>query len=271
MTDKIYDIPLDDISISEYNVRRTECDKDLEELAASIGKHDLLQPIVLMGKYGDRPYQLIVGQRRFLAHRDILHKKTIRAVFAGKLTHIQASIRSLVENMTRTDLNHADAAEAITHLYKQLGKDEQKVRAETGLSLKKIRQYVDIHERASKKMKDMLRASKVTPADVQRVLKAASGDIEKADRLLESMEAQKLTAYQKKQMVEFGEAHPHANEHKIIAEAQRQTVERTIMVKLSDQARTGLEKAAKKLAMSPDEVAAQAVEDWLSRKGFISA
>ncbi len=271
MTNEIYEIPIDEITISDWNVRRSEQDKDLEELAASIAKHGLLQPVVLVGEYGNPPYRLIIGQRRFLAHKNILRRKKIRAVFAGKLDRVQASIRSLVENMTRTDLNHADAAEAITYLYKQLDRDEVNVRAETGLSLQRIRQYVDIQERASTKMKEKLRSKKVTPVDVQRVLRAASGDIDKADRLLEKMERQKLTGYQKKRMVEYGEEHPHAHDDKIIEEAKRPIVERTILVKLSNQARAGLEKAAQKLAMSPDEVAAQAVEDWLSRKGFISA
>ncbi len=271
MNDEIHEIPLDEIIVSDWNVRRSEPDKDLEELAASIAKHGLLQPVVLMGEHGNPPYWLIVGQRRFLAHRDVLRRKKIRAIFAGKLNRIQASIRSLVENMTRTDLNYADAAKAITYLYRQMDRDERKVKAETGLSLQRIRQYVDIEERASPKMKGKLRSKKVTPIDVQRVLRAASGDIDKADRLLEKMERQKFTTYQKKRMVEYGEEHPHANDDKIIEEAQRPVVERTILVKLSDKARAGLEKAAQKLAMSPDEVAAQAVEDWLSRKGFISA
>ena len=271
MTNEIHEIPINEISVSDWNVRHTDAKKDLEELAASIGKHGLFQPVVLMGEYGNPPYELIIGQRRFLAHKDILHKNKIRAVFAEKLNRVQASIRSLVENMTRTDLDHADAAEAITYLYRKLDRDERKVKAETGLSLQRIRQYVDIEERASRKMKEKLRSKKITPVDVQRVLRAASGDIDKADRLLEKMERQKFTPYQKKRMVEYGEEHPHANDDKIIEEAQRQVVERTILVKLSDQARAGLEKAAKKLAMSPDEVAAQAVEDWLSRKGFISA
>lgn len=269
MSDEIQNIPIEEINVSDWNVRRSEQEKDLEELAASIAKHGLLQPVVLMGERP--PYQLIIGQRRFLAHRDILRKKNIRAVFVGKLDRVQASIRSLVENMTRTDLNHADAAEAITYLYKQLRRDERKVKAETGLSLQRIRQYVDIEERASVKMKQKLRSKQVSPADVQRVLSAASGDIEKADRLLEKMEKQKLTVYQKKRMVEYGEEHPHAHDDTIIEEALRPAVERTILVKLSSQARAGLEKAAEKLAMSPDEVAGRAVEDWLLRKGFISA
>jgi len=42
------------------------------------------------------------------------------------------------------------------------------------------------------------------------------------------------------------------------------------MVKLSEKARQGLKKASDELAMSPDDVAAHALEDWLSKQGFIS-
>jgi ParB family chromosome partitioning protein len=268
--EKIYEIPLDEIKLADTNVRQSEAEKDLDELAASIKKHGLLQPVVLRGDYDHPPYSLIVGQRRFLAHKK-LGKDTIRATFAGKLSDIEASIRSLAENMHRVDLNHADAAEAITKLYRKLGKDERRVAAETGISLKRIRQYIYIEERASDKMRQKLRAKKVSPVDVQRVLRATGDDIEKADRLLDKMEEQKLTTYQRKRIVEYGEVHPRASVEKILEETKPPRVERTILVKLSDRMRAGLEVAAQKLAMEPDEVAAHALEDWLLKKGFISA
>ena len=90
----IHDIPLDDIQISEDNVRHQDPTKDLEELAASIKRHGLLQPVVLNGEYGQAPYELISGQRRFLAHQQILKWPKIRAVFAGKLTQPEAVVRS---------------------------------------------------------------------------------------------------------------------------------------------------------------------------------
>lgn len=267
--EKIHDIPLSEIKIAGTNIRHTDADKDLDELAASIKKHGLLQPVVLIGEYGHPPYELIVGQRRFLAHKK-LGKHTIRVIFAGKLSKEQASIRSLAENLLRVDVNHADVAKAVTELYKHFKKDEHKVAAETGMSLQKIRQYIYIEERASENMKQKLRNRKVSPVDVQRALRAAVGDNEKADRLLNKMQQYQLTKYQKARLVEYGETHPRASEEKILEEAQRQRVERTILVKLSDRAREGLEQAAKKMAMSPDEVAAHALEDWLLRKGFLS-
>ncbi|HHT9122385.1 MAG TPA: ParB/RepB/Spo0J family partition protein [Candidatus Wunengus sp. YC63] len=265
--ESIYDIPISQIKVADTNVRHTERDKELDELMASIKKHGLLQPVVLEGKYGNPPYELIVGQRRFLAHQK-LGKQTIRARFAGQLSDVQATIRSLVENMLRVDLNHADTAQAITNLYREFGKDEDKVHVETGLSIRRVRQYIDVGERTTPKMKQKLQDKKATLIDIQRVLKASAGDSSKAERLLEKIE--KLTKYEKDNLVEYGESHPRADAEKIIQEAQKPRIERTIMVKLSERARQGLKKASDELAMSPDEVAAHALEDWLSKQGFIS-
>ena len=264
--EQIYDIPLREIRVASTNVRQHHRDKELEELVASIRKHGLLQPVVLEGVQGTPPYDLIVGQRRFLAHREI-GKKSIRATFAGNLSRVDATIRSLVENMVRVELDHVDTAHAITQLYKEFAKDEKRVHRETGLSLYRIRQYIDIEERATPMMKQKLKTKKTTPVDIQRVLRAASGDSAKAERLLEKMEG--FTKYQKDNLVEYGEAHPSADAEKIIREAKKQKIERTIMVKLSDRVRQGLREASDSMAMEPDEIAARALEDWLSDQGFI--
>jgi ParB family chromosome partitioning protein len=92
-------------------------------LAASIEKHGLLQPVVLMGKYGKPPYELISGQRRLLAHQRILKRSDIRAVFIGNLSNTDAVVRSLVENMQRLELEYADTAKAVTYLYEKYGKN----------------------------------------------------------------------------------------------------------------------------------------------------
>jgi ParB family chromosome partitioning protein len=266
--ERIHDIPIRQIEVSDENVRQTDKDKDLDELADSIAKHGQLQPVVLRGSYGNPPYELIVGQRRFLACRK-LNRPNLRCVFGGDVSDVRASIWSLAENMLRVDLNHADAARAITRLYKHFGRDERRVQKETGISLRRIRQYIDIEERASPEMKKELRAKRVSPADVQRALRAAGGDSSKAERLLDRMRRYQLTTYQKKTLVEFAEGHPRASVDDIVAQARKPKFERTIMVNLPDEVHEGLERAAKKLAMGPEEVAAQALSEWLSAKGFI--
>jgi len=90
--EKIYEISLEDIHISKDNAGHSDPTEELVELAASIKQHGLLQPVVLLGQYSHPPYELISGQRRFLAHQQILKAKTIRAVFAGHLSNSTLAI-----------------------------------------------------------------------------------------------------------------------------------------------------------------------------------
>lgn len=266
---QVYEIPIRKIEISDENVRHSGADTDLSELADSIKRHGLLQPVVLRGKHGKPPYKLIIGQRRFLAHKKILKAKLIQAIFAGPLTKTEATIRSLAENLCRVQLRYSDAADAITHLYKHFDRDARQVSKETGLSLRKVNQYIYIEERASAKTKRHLREGRVTPADVQRAIRAAAEDIDKADELLELMQKYKLPSPAKKRMEAYGRENPSAPAKAIFEKAQEPVTERQFLVRLTDKARKALVKAASTLRMEPDEVATRAVEEWLSTQGFL--
>ena len=202
-----------------------------------------------------------------LAHRDILGADEIKATFVKKMTDTEAKVWSLAENMCRVDLTYKDAAHAITELYKEFDRNDRKVAKETGLSLSRVRRYIYIEERASEKTKRKLRQGTVKPVDVQRALRAASDDIDKADELLERMK--KSDKYQKQRMADYGRQNPTASVTEIVAKAEQPTVERQLLVKLPERARSGLAAAAKKMSMEPDEVAAKAIEEWLSAQGFI--
>src|SRR5438128_421590 len=58
-------LPLELIDVNPYQARQQYDEDALEELAASIREHDVLQPIGVIRK-GDR-YQIIFGERRFRA------------------------------------------------------------------------------------------------------------------------------------------------------------------------------------------------------------
>ncbi len=265
----IYNININEINIDDINVRKHDQDRDLSELARSIERHGQLQPIVLLGNFRTPPYQLIIGQRRFLAVKNILKHVKIKAIFAGNIDNTEATIRSLVENMVRVDLPYEDTADAITKLYKDFHRDDRKVSKETGISLKKVRQFIYIEERASAETKKKLRKRQVTPIDVQRALRAASEDISKADQLLDLMGKYRLDTYQKVRMVDYGQVHPRASADEIIACAKKPVIERTFVVKLSEIMRKALLEASNKMAMAPDELAAYAVGQWLMEKGFV--
>lgn len=267
---QIHEVDLDDIEISHDNVRLSHPTKDLEELAASIKRHGLLQPVVLIGEYGKPPYKLISGQRRFLAHKEILRWPKIRAVFTAKtLSKTDAVIQSLVENLQRVELEYADTAKAVTFLYEKFGKDENKVRRETGLSLQRIRDFILIEARATPKMKSLIRARKVSPVDVKRAIRAAQDDLQKAQALLDLIVENKPTTNQKRRIVSYAESHKGASARTIFNEAMKAQIEQNIIVTLPESVREALIKATKSLKMEAEELAAKVLSDWLKDQGFI--
>jgi ParB/RepB/Spo0J family partition protein len=269
---KIYEIPLTDIRVSHNNVRESHANatKDLDELAASIKKHGLLQPVVLIGEFGKPQYELISGQRRYLAHAQILKRHDIRAVFAAKkLSKTEAVIRSLVENLQRVELEYADTAKAVTFLYKELG-DEKEVQKSTGLSLRTIRDFILVEARATPKMKALIKERKVSPADVKRAMRAAQDNLRKAQELLDLMMKFKPSGDQKRRIVSYGQQHKGASAENIFNEAVRAQVEQNIIVTLPPEIRQGLVEATKSLRMDAEELAAKVLSDWLRAQGFVS-
>lgn len=276
-------IPLDAIAISEMNVRHGGAQADLAELAESIVEFGLLQPVVLWGEFeGDYPksqpkYQLIIGQRRFNAYAEVLAKKdpqrwkAIPAIFTGKISATEAKIRSLAENLHRMELNHADAAEAVTALYRHFGKDMRRLSRETGFSVTRINRYLKIKERASKEAMELLRAKKVRDFDVKRVVDWADDDRQRADRMVRVM-ARLPTAREKRNLMEYARENPKArsaSEDELEREAKKPRIRRKISVDLTDALWQGLESAEHAMAMEREEIAALAIEKWLRDQGFL--
>ncbi len=267
--EQIHTIKIADIHASDDNVRHADPFKDLDELAASIKRHGLLQPVVLRGNPGEPPFELIAGQRRLLACQKILKLPTIRAVFAGNLSKQAVVVRSLVENLQRRDLEYSDTAKAVTYLYQKLGRDDHAVQKETGLSLRKIRDFVLIEARATQKIKSLLKDRVVSPADVKRAIRAAQDNMKKAEELIDLIIQRKPTSHQKRRLVMYGEREKGASAKHIFEEALKSQVEQNIIISLPDDLREALVKATKSLSIEAEELAAKVLAEWLHAQGFI--
>jgi ParB family transcriptional regulator, chromosome partitioning protein len=266
----VKEVPLDEIVLQGINVR-TDLDspnskEGLNELAESIKINGLMQPIVLRGEFGKPPYDVIVGQRRFLAHK-LLGAKNIKATFSGNIDDINALLLSLSENLLRHELNYSDIAEAVTKLYNHFGKDEYKVKEKLGLSIRTIRSYIKIEEQATEKIKELLKAGKVSMADAKRAIDAAQGDKAKADNLVDQMA--KLTRYQKTRVVEFGKQNAKASADEIIVEAEKPKLEETVIMNLPLKVHKALQAASGKLSVDPEEIAMNALVTWLKTNDFL--
>lgn len=100
-------LSLDEIEPCKYQARTLFNDESIRELAESIRKEGLLQPITVR-RIEPRRYEIISGERRYRAHK-LLNKSHIRAVELDK-SDKQAATLSLIENIQREDLSPIEEA-----------------------------------------------------------------------------------------------------------------------------------------------------------------
>ncbi len=120
---EVKEIGLDQIFVSEFNTRKdlqsgTE-DAGLQDLADSIRERGLLNPITVNART-DGKYDLIAGQRRFMAYQR-LGQMSIPCIIREELDDVDATVVSLIENVHRADMNPIDKARAYQRLYESLG------------------------------------------------------------------------------------------------------------------------------------------------------
>ncbi len=101
------EIPLELIRPNRHQPRTTFDREGLSELAASISRHGVLQPIVVSAD--GNGYELVAGHRRVLAAR-LAGRTTIPAVIRDEVG--DRLELALIENLQRTDLNAIETARA---------------------------------------------------------------------------------------------------------------------------------------------------------------
>ena len=112
-----------------YQPRRFIDEADLEELAASIKKHGVMQPIVIRPvDHEETPYEIIAGERRWRAAQ--LAGLTEIPAIVRDLTDQVAIALALIENIQRQDLNPIDQAMALQRFHDEFGLSHQEI-AET--------------------------------------------------------------------------------------------------------------------------------------------
>lgn len=107
----------------------------LNELAASIKVHGIVQPIVV-NKQTDGEYLIIAGERRWRA-ANICGLKTV-PVIVKNYTDKQVKEISIIENLQREDLNPIEAARAIKELMDEYGLTQETVSERIGKSRSNI-------------------------------------------------------------------------------------------------------------------------------------
>ncbi len=132
-------IPLADIQVNPKQPRRDFDEQALNELAASIKLHDIIQPLTVT-KLANGKYQLIAGERRFRASK-IAGLKDVPA-YIRQANDQQLLELALLENLQREDLNAVEIALSYKRMMEELSYTQEQVAERMGKERTTVTNYL---------------------------------------------------------------------------------------------------------------------------------
>lgn len=123
-------VPLDAIQPNPHQPRRRIDPEKIQELAASIREHGVVQPVIL--RKHDTGYQLVAGERRWRAAREAGLEKipaVVRSLSEREMMEI-----ALIENLQREDLNPLEEAMAYRSALERLQLNQEELARRLGKS-----------------------------------------------------------------------------------------------------------------------------------------
>ncbi len=162
----VNEIALTEIRPNPYQPRKNFDEKGLTELADSIKKSGVFQPIIIR-KSSVKGYEIIAGERRFRASK-IAGKKTIPAIVREVDEERMMEI-AVLENLQREDLNPVEEAEAYNTLMNKLSLTQTQVSERLGKSRPYIANYLRLLSLPAE-VKSMIREQKLSMGQARTLL-----------------------------------------------------------------------------------------------------
>jgi ParB family transcriptional regulator, chromosome partitioning protein len=270
------DIPLDDLEFGMSQARLRNISKEVDELADSIFRVGLIEPIVVV-ESPDTPgkYQILTGQRRYQAHRRLadsgrLENRTIRAMVLDRaVDDVEAKVISLTENSVRLDLGRPDVIDAMTWLYKRYG-TVSAVHEATGISIKKIQDAVKF-DRLIPELKAAVNNNEVRLDAALKAQDAANAgretpDPEEALKLAKEMSG--MIKVQQDNLKKSRIEQPDAPIDDVIEDAKTRSRVTQIIVTISGTMHEALQRYADSEGMTQDAAAFGFIESGLVAAGY---
>ncbi|MBY0336466.1 MAG: ParB/RepB/Spo0J family partition protein [Acetobacteraceae bacterium] len=188
-------LPVGSLEPGPFQPRTVMDEGALEELAASIREHGLLQPI-LARPSAEKPgtYQIIGGERRWrAAQRAGLHEVP---VLVREATDREAMAAGLVENLQRQDLNAVEEAEGYSRLVEQFGMTQDALAKAVGKSRPHVANTLRLLQLPDR-VRELLRDGALTAGHARALLTSADPvalALQVVDRGLNVRQAEQLAA-----------------------------------------------------------------------------
>lgn len=265
---EVKEIPLDNLDIGKGQVRLRHVGKEIGELADSIRAVGLLEPIVVCETETPDKFEIVTGQRRFLAHKELGESHILAGILDERVDEPTAKVLSVTENLIRRDLDSKDLIDACTYLYKRYGSIKAVVE-ETGLPHGKVSQYVK-YDQLIEPLKALVDTGQVNMQTALRAQRAAgvSGEVNAEEAVEFAKEMTPMSGAQQAKIIATREKDPGIPSDQVIEDAKKGGRITQIRVTLSTQVHVSLQEFAQSEDTSIDDAARVLIQDGLNQKGY---
>lgn len=193
--DRIEQVPVGQLEANPHQPRKHFDNVALAELAESIKRHGIVQPLVATP--GGKAYYLIAGERRWRAAQ--LANLTTVPVIIRKRQELEQLEIALIENVQRVDLSPLEQAVSIERLHEQFNISYDDIAKRLGKGSSTIHNTVRLLK-LPPAAREALAASKITEGHARAIL-ALKDDAERQDYLLKTIISQGWSVRQAERFV----------------------------------------------------------------------
>jgi ParB family chromosome partitioning protein len=194
---RVQKLLIQDVTPNPDQPRREFDEAQLKDLAESIQRHGVLQPIIVVRNDSRNGYKIIAGERRW------------RAAQAAKLSHIPAIVRSLeeleqvelslIENIQRVDLSPLEQALAVLKLQQQFNLTLDQIAQKLGKASSTVSNLTRLLQ-LPVDAREALRTGKINEGHARAILALRGNEAQQAE-LLSSILNNKWTVRQAEEYV----------------------------------------------------------------------
>jgi len=199
--DRIWYIPVSSLTPNTHQPRQNFSTPELEDLAASIKEHGILQPL-LVTERTDGGYELVAGERRWRAAQ-MAGLATVPAMIKAMANRQKLEV-ALIENIQRENLNPIEEAFAYQRLMDEFSLTQQDVAEKVGKSRPAIANIVRLLS-LPEEVKAALIDKRINTGQARALLSLE--DSAKQLDMLSSMLGQRITVRELERTV--GKQNPH--------------------------------------------------------------
>ena len=185
-TFSVFEIDIDKINTGIYQPRQYFDEDKLAELKNSIKENGIIQPLIVAKSKNEGEYDLIAGERRYRAAKELNFKK-VPAIIKD-IAGVLALEIALIENIQRQDLNVIEEANCYMRLIEEYKITHEELSVKVGKDRATITNMIRLLSLSDEIKKELI-YGKITPSHARNLIGLSDDE---AGMLLNTISGEKL-------------------------------------------------------------------------------